>query len=497
MSKTSSQTSLRARSAQILALMGALFSADARSVRADEDGPRKALEALVPYDLEGSRTLDALTVLRDQAALKSDARQKRELNFVRAVALSDLWLIGQQSQNVNLLDGVAKAAGVARSEVEAVLTRSLADINDKVVADIVLDTRHALLATSQEQANAVELLKHPVGLRSEAVFVHAVSEALNKPDALEALSTLGSDPCAGNAACEPLVAPFDAQGRKAISALDNGLRALAHLRASLSHDPFVEAMSQRLEQDGAALAKADLKPSTRLQSAKSRAHATQLGSREAPDLVVLVSEGRAQLGFVPRVHVTSDGKVALHARGTPMLPATSEVNFSPTFPAFVKSVPELMAALTPLLSQAPDARVAIAAAPDAPAHLWARALLSAQAARFPHIAMLGVDGEGVMRSLEVEVVSSLRAAEVGPRDLNVVVRLGGFTVKQAGPTVTIPRVKKEDGFAFDFHTLLQNAKPANAKSAKLTFMSDVAADTLGETAFSVAPTAAALTVVLP
>jgi hypothetical protein len=213
---------------------------------------------------------------------------------------------------------------------------------------------------------------------------------------------------------------------------------------------------------------------------------------------MFVDAGHAEIGFVPRVHVSDAGSLALYARGEPMLPATQSVSFPATFPAFVKSVPELVTALTPLVAQVPSATLSIAAAPETPAHLWARALLSAQAASFPHIAMLGVDADGVMRSLEVEVVSSLRAAEVGPRDINVVVRLGGFTVKRTGPVVTIPRVKKDDGlFAFDFNGLVQNAQPKDAKSAKLTFMSDVAAETLAETAFSVAPPQSALTVVLP
>lgn len=483
--------------AHLFGLLGALFFASASEVRAEDD-PNAPLKALVPYDLQGTRTLDALTLLRDQAPMRSDARQRRELEFVRMLALSDLWLIAQQSQNVLLLEGVARAAGAARANVPELLTGALAQIDDPVVAEIALDVRHALLASTPHYEGGANLVRKPVGLRSESVFVHAIADALtSKADKIEALAALGSDPCVTKGNCAALYAPFDAQGRKAVQALQSGVAALAHLRASVSRDPFVEAIAPQLERDAATLHAADLAPSTRLSSGRARAHATQLGSRSAPDLVMLVSEGRAEMGFVPRVHVAETGALALYARGEPMLPATTEVRFSPTFPAFVKTVPELVAALSPLLAQAPDAKISIAAAPDAPAHLWARALLSAQAVRFPHIAMLGVDADGVMRSLEVEVVSSLRAAEVGPRDLNVVVRLGGFTVKRAGPTVTIPRVKKENGFAFDFDTLLENAKPSAAKSAKLTFMSDVAADTLAETAFSVAPSSAALTVVLP
>ncbi len=497
MSPILKQPTRSARAAQILALVGTLLAACVSDARAD-DSPRNPLEALVPYDLEGTRTLQALTLLRDQAPMKADPRERRELEFVRAVALSDLWLIGQQLQNVALLDGVAKVAGVARADVPELLTRALGQIDDPVVSDIVLDARQALLATTLQQEQAARVPIEPVGLRSEAVLVHAVAGALTGTgDKLEALSALASDPCAGaDKACAPLYASFDAQGRKAVHALSDGLAALQHLRTSRSRDPFLEAIAAQIARDTIALNAADLSPRTRLPAGATRAHTTQLGSMTAPDLVMLVSEGRAELGFSPRVHVSA-GIVTLYARGEPMLPATQQVAFSATFPAFVKSVPELVAVLSPLLAQTPDATIAIGAAPQAPAHLWARALLSAQAVRFPRIALLGVDANEVVRSLAVEVVSALRAAEVGPSDLNVVVRLGGFTVRQGGPGVTIPRVRKEEGFAFDFDALLQNAKPADAKSVKLTFMSEVAADTLAETAFAVAPSNSALTVVLP
>ncbi len=496
MFKTQSRKARR-NTTQVLGLVGALVGAGVSQAHA-EGSPRDSLAALVPYDLEGTRTLQALTLLRDQIPLTTDVREKRELEFVRAIALSDLWLIGQHAENAGLLDGVSKAAGVARADVPEHLAHALEQIDDPVVGDIVRDARYALRASSSQRDHSATLLKPPMGLRSEAVFVHAIAQAAAVSGGnVAALANLATDPCANKSECNALYAPFDAQGRKAVRALSNGLSALTHLRAAMHSDPFVEAVARNIEHDASTLGAVELAPSTRLSATDTRAHATQQGSTAAPDIVMFVSAGRAEIAFAPRVHVTKEGKVALHALGAPMLPSTQEVLFSATFPAFVKTVPELVTALTPLFAQAPNAKVSIAAAADAPAHLWARALLSAQAVRFPHIAMLGIDSDGVMRSLEVEIVSSLRAAEVGPRDLNVVVRLGGFTVKQAGPIVTIPRVKKDDGFAFDFDSLLQNANPKAAKSAKLTFMSDVAADTLAETAFSVAPTTTALTVVLP
>jgi len=486
-----------ARLTRILAVTCALGTTHASEVRA-QDTKKTPLEALLPYDTEGNRTLQAIADLRVAMEAEPNARHKRELGFVRAMALVDLWLIGQQSQNVRLLDGVAEAAGAPRSEVPAALRTAINQASEPVVGDIVRDARMALLLTDPHRANNAELTRGPMGLRSEAVFVRSVARALSAEKAIESLAGLGHDPCPAQTSCTGVYAPFDATGRRAIEAVEHALAAAERLKVALDHDPFLQALRAQFEQDRTALKGADFGPSARLSPSSGRAHETQLGSTTAPDLVMFVDAGHAELAFVPRVRVSEAGSLALYSRGEPMLPATQSVSLPATFPAFVKIVPELVTALLPLVAQVPDATLSIAAAPETPAHLWARALLSAQSARFLHIAMLGVDTEGVMRSLEVEVVSSLRAAEVGPRDINVVVRLGGFTVKRAGPAVTIPRVKKDDGlFVFDFDGLLQNAQPKGARSAKLTFMSDVAAETLAETAFSLAPPQSALTVILP
>jgi hypothetical protein len=263
-----------------------------------------------------------------------------------------------------------------------------------------------------------------------------------------------------------------------------------------ARDPFVMAMRATLDKHLATVHGAELAPNVRLAQAASRAHATQTGAPGAPDILVLVAHDRVEYAFTPRVRV-SDGQARLTSIGEPVLPAMAHVKIGGTFSPFVRPIDEVVTALKVLHQRAPEARVAVGASPDLPSHVWARTFLSAQAAGFDQLAMLGVSQAGDLRSVAVEVVGPLRAAEVGPREVNVTVRLGGFSVKRAGPTVTIPRVRGDAGFAFDFDGLLESARPKEAKSAKITFMSDVAAKTLAETAFLMAEGARTLTVVLP
>jgi hypothetical protein len=197
------------------------------------------------------------------------------------------------------------------------------------------------------------------------------------------------------------------------------------------------------------------------------------------------------------VRVDDEGQVRLDESDQPTFPTLADVKLEGTFAPFVRPIDGVVKALTALRQRFPSARVAVGGAPGIKAHMIARTLLSAQAAGFGQLAMVGASPEGDLRTVGLEIVGALKAGEVGPRELSVVVRLGGFTVKRAGPSMTIPRVKNENGFAFDFASLIDRAKPKQAKSAKLTFMSDVTAETLTEAAFLMAPANQALTVVLP
>jgi hypothetical protein len=465
--------------------------------RADANAIREALENLVPYDLEGTSTLDALAALAVRIEKEKDPRTRRDLGFVRAVALTDIWILANKAGSRAALTRVAQALAVAPEAIPRVLLATLEGVRDPIVQDIVRDSRAALLLSWPEATDKVPF--RPIGPRTSVLYVDAVLAAFG-PDKhpVPTLASMAEDPCPDMAKCAELYRVFQAQGRRAIRAVETALQVLPVLRDDVTaRDPFVQAIAPRIEANAVLLPGLELAPSVQLERADERLHRTSHGTALTPELVAFVGTGKLEVAFVPRVRVTPSGKLELFARGEPMLPAVREIKLGSSFPLIVRSVDEIVSGLTPLHEQAQDARIGIAARPDSPAHLWARALLSAKASGFSRIAMLGLGTDGSLRCQDVEVVSSLHAAEVGPMDLNVMIRLGGFTVSRGGPSISLPRLKGETGFSFDYSGLASSVRPGSAKTTKLTFMSDVAAQTLAETAFMIAPRSNPLTVVLP
>lgn len=456
------------------------------------------LSALVPYDLDGERTIQALSVMRGEARLLASGKRREELNFMRAVALSDLWVIARVTGRDALEALVAQSLGVERAAVPAALDTELAAVDRGVVRDVVGDARQAVRMTQgapQASADA-----NGFGLRSQSLLLGRVIAAVEKSaDAREhaaRLSALAEDPCPQASACGPLYKNFDKSGRQAVHALVLASKAVKALDHG-GQDPFVMAMVSTFASQARALKTIMLQPNVLLPKAQTRVHATQGAPGNVPDVLVLVSEGRVEYAFTPRVRVDDDGEVGLDESDQPTFPALAEVKIEGTFAPFVRPIDGVVKALAELHKRFPSARVAVGATPEIKAHMVARTLLSAQAAGFTQLAMVGANSEGELRTVELELVGALRASEVGPRELSVVVRLGGFSVKRQGPTVSIPRLKNENGFVFDFASLTSSVRPGNAKSAKLTFMSDVAAETVTEAAFLVAPTNKTLTMVLP
>ncbi|MFT3922466.1 MAG: hypothetical protein QM778_08030 [Myxococcales bacterium] len=479
----------------IAVLAGSLLSSSV--TRAEPELTSAALRELIPYDLDGERTTQALSVLRAEGRTVASSKRREELAFMRAVALSDLWVIARATGREGLEKRVATSLGVEPAAVAQTLDAELATVDSKVVSDVVADARQAVRMAQGTPTNT----SAGFGVRSQALFLSRVTGALgNSTDGREnvtRLSKLADDPCPQlNDSCAPLYRTFERTGRQAIHALVLASSARKALESG-AQDPFVVAMEGTIESQGRALSSVMLQPNVRLPQAQSRVHASPAGADEAPDLLVLVAEDRVEYAFLPRVRVDDNGQVVLDQSAQPAFPALAQVKLEGTFAPFVRPIEGVVTALRSLREKFPSARVAVGGAPEIKGHMIARTLLSAQSAGFSELSLLGANPEGELRSVGLELVGALHASEVGPREVSVVVRLGGFSVKRAGPTVTIPRLKQENGFVFDFESLLTQARPAQAKSAKLTFMSDVAAATLTEAAFLMAPAHQTLTVVLP
>jgi|GEM_PF-4990850 len=476
------------------ALAGCLLASDVS--QAQPALTSTALSALIPYDLDGDRTTQALSVLRAEQRTVASSKRRGELAFMRAVALSDLWVIARATGRPELEKRVAESLGVEPGAVAQTLDGELAAVDSQVVSDVVADARQAVRMTQGTPTNTAL----GFGVRSQALFLSRVTNALgNSADAREnvtRLAGLADDPCPQlTDACAPVYRTFERSGRQAVHALAlaSGAKRAADLGAQ---DPFVVAMQSTIEGQERALKSVTLQPNVRLPQVQSRVHASPAGGDAAPDLLVLVAEDRIEYAFLPLVRVDDQGAVVLAESTQPVFPELAQVKLEGTFAPFVRPIDSLVSALRVLHEKFPSAKVAVGGAPEIKAHMMARALLSAQSAGFSELALLGANADGELRSVDLELVGALKADAVGPREVSVVLRLGGFSVKRMGPTVTIPRLKLENGFVFDFESLAR-ARPRETKSAKLTFMSDVATETLTETAFLMAPSNQALTMVLP
>ncbi len=454
--------------------------------------------ALVPYDLDGSRTVDALRTLRAESDKLPSGQRKQELTFMRTLALSDLWVIARATHREALEKQVAENLGVEPSAAPRTLDAALAQLDSPVVHDIVSDAREAVRMTQGE----LPLSSSARGPRSESLYLSRVLDAIgNNSDPranIPRLEGLASDPCEQPkaATCTPLYQDFDRAGRKAIHALARASEAVSVFQRE-SQDPFVVAMGPTHTTQTRALSSITLQPNTRLPQAMTRLQAVEGGSADAPDLLLLIGHDSVEYAFMPRVRIDDAFHVVLEKGDEPSFPNMGSVKFESSFAPFVRPIDSVVQTLKTLNARFPSARVAVGAVPETKSHIIARTLLSAKSAGFDKLSLLAATPAGEMRNVEVEVVAALQAGDVGPRDLSVVVRLGGFTVKRAGPSVTIPRVKSDSGFAFDFEALRSSAQPRKAKTSKLTFMSDVPAQTLAEAAFMIAPQDRTLTVVLP
>ncbi len=465
------------------------------SAHAQERAARELYGDLVPYDLDGERTYAALQRLGEEAARAADPKKVHALTFMRSVALTDLWLLAWAHGRDDVLAKVSTLIGLGKGPVRAVLDRSLASVDNDTVHAIVDDARTALAATDPEKPRAIEQLRDPRGPRTSALFIHAV--ARNANGGLGAMAKLSSDPCADpKGPCPKALAPFDDEGRRAASALGKVGGYINKLRAIDEDEPFVTAWASLLDRDAAAIARIELAPRPRIASAVDQAYVSSSGTGTTPEIAVLVDQGKVAFGFVPKVRLDAAFELELVARGEPKLPELKEIAIRDSFPIMLKAITEAVDAFSALHERAPDASIAVAAAPTVASHLWARVLLSARAAGFQKIAMLGFADDGTMRTVDVDVIPALKAEEVAPHELFVMVRLGGFTVRRVGPSVTIPRVRSGDSLTFDFDSLAENVGPPT-ESTQLTFMADVSAATLGKTVFTVAPKRHRLTVVLP
>ncbi|MEM9864275.1 MAG: hypothetical protein AAF938_21930 [Myxococcota bacterium] len=432
----------------------------------------RAHDALHHYELDGGGTLELLAELNAfVAAGDHEPAVAHEAEFLRAVVASDLWLLAEQSSQ---REAVQRAVGGASAEeTEAVIVGRLRDAAAGIYASVAEDSLRALEVQSGP-------LRAPMGSRSAYAFVSRVAEAVRE-DGAAALSALAGTLCDD---CD--TSPFDAPSATAMRIMDVAFESVARIAAVPDDaDPFVEAIAPRVAAAEAVLRAVSLRPQPRLDALSLAITETQSAPSSA-DGLVLIERARLCTGAFSVVRYDTGTSVAHPAvQGAAVLPAVDCVALPDSYRPFPGPLEEVVAHL----ARYRGAAMAVGGT-GAEGHVLTRVLMSAMRAEVPVASLVGRTPAGMLAAIPLRTVRGDDRSAI-----QVYVRLGGHSVLIRGAgTRTIPRLRTEEGFAFDYEGLRSVAR--RSRTTSLRYMHSVPLDELVTTAFAVAPETH-LTLVLP
>lgn len=450
------------------------------------------------YDIKGDRTFKALRRLEPHAEWHSSPRKQVEIGLVRATASIDLLLIATLTHTPQIRARLAATHDVSEEQLAAHIERMLKKVDVPTVARRVRDARAMLAMLKSGEDPEPDMVRDSEGDGADVVWLLVLDQRLNsQPSAMEALSPMANDPCAADDECDTLYSGFDVQGRRALAALARAARIARQVANPQTPSPLVVALRAQLKPAVQRIEDLEFAPTPKLSSGPACSGIARGGRASAPDVLAFVTGDAMHFGFAPRAQIGADGSVELIGLSEPRFPETTRIKLPSSYPQYLKRIKAVSTALSEVAQQGQNLTIGICASQDTPAHVWARAVLSARAAGFARPTLLAVGSDGGARSLDVDVVAARRADRVGPKELSVMVRIGGYSVRRGALSATIPRVQNEGHLSFDLGALVKHARPASVGSAKLHFMPDVASDTLLSTAFAIAPARDRLTVILP
>jgi len=457
------------------------------AAQAQAPGLDSARRALATYDLEGDVTLEVIRQLGSIMAHPPGRRQAREAAFLRDMAAADLLML-EPSDAMRLR--VAQALGVDADEVVAWLT---ADLRRAAVGPYRESAAQGLDALALRGSDSPDYSRAQ-GPRRDAQLLTAVQLALASARPIESLATLHPDPCADGATCSEALEHFGSSGRRAVSALVEARACVFRLvEASAGGEPFARAAAQALPGIVAAMDAAVLMPAPRLPEDASLPAVAEGEAVAHFDAVLLLRDRELRLGYAAHARVAESGEVTLEPADVPLLPDTRTFRLPGGFRPVVSAIPALTRALPEALE---GQEVALGVSPEVPAHVMSRVFLSARDAHIEPRLLLARTTGGGLRAMAFRGVAA--GERLPPSEMRVHVRLGGYAVvSAAGTSVSLPRVRGEDGLQFDVAGLSQLVDQRSPGSASLRFMSVVDSGPVLLAAFGMEPTSDALTMVIP
>ncbi len=441
-----------------------------------------ARAALVSYDTEGPATLAALRDLGPLAARGGSGAV--EARYLRAMAASDLYALAVALPDEALEARVADALGVATRDGERHLRAELAAVRTGIYRRAALDELSLLDLTSAFEAGDVASLVSAHGARADALLVLSASTAVSPSSGIAALPVASAPSFPADPEASAGIATLSATGpayRRATAAAALG-------------DPFIARLRPRLAAAMATIAAIELHP--RVAVPAPWVAATEAAGTAQTDVALALDATGVRLGCAPIVSV-DDATLRTHTvspggRCT-VLPDAERVALG-ALPVAPRPVDALVAALTQAELQ--DARtIAIAPGADAPVHVLLRAALSLEVAHLvaTHIALRAPDG-----TLASTAIRFAHASELGPVDVTVHLRLGGYIVARGrGGEASIPRIRGAHGLEFDRAGLARMLGERPPATVSIDGMSNVPASELAQAVRIISASGAAVTVVLP
>lgn len=391
----------------------------------------RALDAFDSYDLEGPTTTDAIRLL-GPLTTEAGRRMGGVPRLARARAAADLWIVAYLDRTHPRLERrVAEALEVPVVAIAPVLRRELERVDEGALADTAEDVREGIALREALTRGAPVAFERRHGLRRDALLVDTVGRALEDGDASE-LAAYAGDPCAPagdddpvgeRPLVEPCAAPWSRwapASRATIWALAEASAAYQRLeRAWRAGDPFARAALDALDDDRRRLEQHVERPVPRFEEdalAISRAPSGE-GAPARADLIVSVLPEHVRVTRVVPVRVR-EGRVEDVEIGGARAPATIPLRV-PRAPGDAPPPDDALVARLRTFEVAPDASIAIAAAPGAPSDRLARVLSAMAAAqRAPAIAARRAP-DGTLRAVGIQVVDPAAVGALG----DVVLRL--------------------------------------------------------------------------
>ncbi|MBN1652442.1 MAG: hypothetical protein JXA30_01565 [Deltaproteobacteria bacterium] len=483
-------------------LVGLMLSSQS-TVRAQAGGfaLQRIKRSLSHYDLQNGTTTNALRELNEFVNVVTVEHEIRQARFMRAIALSDLVVIATITEREELIEKLAEVMNIDRIILLAFIEQELEDygrganrLAGQQAAAAIQIAERGFDPRANETKRASVLLRDLFGL--DAIY-KSIKRGKGLAEALEAYTT---DPCAlPKTNCLYPFSSFDAEGRKAAFALQQLGHALKRLQLAVKKGvPIARYFESYLKEISRALSDAELTPSPQIYQKLVAISKAARTSKTMPDAVIAVTESELRFGFVPKIKLTTEGSIRVITAGKPVLPEMSKVKLPTSYLPYIRQIDEVTRILKATLRHDTPVSVALGPGRDVPAHIIGRVLLSLRPLSVKEISMLGLGEDGSPHTVPMQVVSTREIDEMNPAQVNLRIRLGGYTLKLGlGSKQDIPRIKGETGFQFDLDTLAAKVGERGHRSAEVSFMGDVRSESLVAAMFRVAPDNDPVRLVIP